>query len=75
MILILHILDFVNPKHEKFQFNWIISFRDFIYLMNFLYANFYCCWLFNDGHVLELWPETVAVRKWMIYDDHVITGD
>ena len=27
MILILHILDFENRNHTKFQFNWSISFR------------------------------------------------
>ena len=31
MILILHNLDFENGQHEKFEFNWSISFRD----MNF----------------------------------------
>ena len=25
------------------------------------------CLLFNDGHVLQLWSETVAVRRRMIY--------
>ena len=31
--------------------------------------------LFNDGHVLQLWSETVAVHRWMIYNGHMITGD
>ena len=36
--------------------------------------------LFNDGHVLQLWSETVAVRRqmnmvWMIYDGYMKTGD
>ena len=38
--------------------------------------------LFNDGHVLKQWSETVAVHRRMIYgsddtvyDDHIITGD
>ena len=26
-----------------------------------------CCLLFNDSHVLQLWSETVAVRRLMIY--------
>ena len=26
-----------------------------------------CCWLFNDGHVLQLWPENVTVRRRIIY--------
>ena len=34
-----------------------------------------CCMLFNDGRVLQLWSETVAVRRRMIYDSHMITGD
>ena len=32
------------------------------------------CLLFNDGHVLQLWSETVAVCTRM-NDDHIITGD
>ena len=36
--------------------------------------------LFNDGHVLQLWSETVALRRRMIYgldhvDGHMITKD
>ena len=31
--------------------------------------------MFNDGHVLQLWSETVAVSRRMIYDGHIITGD
>ena len=27
-----------------------------------------CCWLFNDGHILQLWSETVT-------DGHMIIGD
>ena len=30
---------------------------------------------FYDGHVLQVWSETVAVLKRMIYDGHMITGD
>ena len=36
---------------------------------------FCCCLLFNDSLVLELWAETITVRKWMIYYGHMITGD
>ena len=31
--------------------------------------------LFNDGHILYQWSETVAVSRRMIYDGHMITGD
>ena len=31
--------------------------------------------LHNDGHVLQLWSETVAVHRRMIHDGHLITGD
>ena len=35
MFLILYMLDFENRKHTKFQFNWLISFRDINFLINF----------------------------------------
>ena len=28
MILILHILDFENEEHTKYEFNWYTSFQD-----------------------------------------------
>ena len=36
--------------------------------------------LFNDGHVLQLRPETVDVRRWMRnslddYDGQIVSGD
>ena len=34
-----------------------------------------CYLLFNGGHVLHLWSETVAIGTRMIYDEHIITGD
>ena len=34
-----------------------------------------CLLLFNDGYVLQLRSETVAVRRRMIYGGHMITGD
>ena len=27
----------------------------------------YCCFLLNDDHVLQIWLETVAVRRQMVY--------
>ena len=32
-------------------------------------------YLLNDGHALQLLSETVAIRKRMIYDGHMITVD
>ena len=34
-----------------------------------------CCLLFNDGNVLQICSDTVAIRRRMIYDGHVITDD
>ena len=30
--------------------------------------------LCNDGHILQLWSETVTIPRGMTYDDHIIPG-
>ena len=52
----------------------------FVYIFSYQKILFCCCLLFNKGHVVQLWSETVVVRRgwymtWMIYHGHMIIGD
>ena len=38
------------------------------------YIHCFCCLLFNDGHVFQLWSETDAARKRIMYGLDDIQG-